>query len=162
MEDFNLIYTRFYKSMYRIARKMIGCSDEINDVVQDVFVDFFNRNQNGSPIQQPKAWLYRAMLNKCVDRHRRNKFVNRESIVSDRYSDEETAERKEVKVLMDASIAKLKVDDRKLVILYSEGFSYKEMAEVTGIQYTSIGKTLARALQKLKQELKRAGYEMFD
>jgi DNA-directed RNA polymerase specialized sigma24 family protein len=40
-----------------------------------------------------------------------------------------------------------------LLTLYSEDFSYKEIAEITGIKFSSVGKTLARALKKLQNEI---------
>lgn len=51
-------------------------------------------------------------------------------------------------------ISKLDDKDQSLVVLYSEGYSYKEIAEITGINFNSVGKTLSRILEKL-----RRGYE---
>jgi RNA polymerase sigma-70 factor (ECF subfamily) len=41
--------------------------------------------------------------------------------------------------------------EQVLVSLYSEGMSYKELAEISGLRFTSVGTTLSRALTKLKK-----------
>ena len=59
------------------------------------------------------------------------------------------------------ALTMLGAQEMLLAVLYSEGFSYKEMAELTGIKYASVGKTLARTLQKLKVILNKMNYEMY-
>lgn len=51
-------------------------------------------------------------------------------------------------------IDKLDTKEKSVIVLYSEGYSYKEMAEITGIKFTSIGKTLERIIDKLKKQAK--------
>jgi len=45
----------------------------------------------------------------------------------------------------------MKEKERIILILYSEGLSYKEIAEASGIPLSSVGTTLVRALFKLKK-----------
>jgi len=58
-------------------------------------------------------------------------------------------------------LKRLTKDESVLAILYSEGCSYKEIAEITGIRLTSVGKTLSRTLMKLGNELKKMKYELY-
>ena len=51
-------------------------------------------------------------------------------------------------------------EDRKLLVLYSEGYSYKEIAEISGMKFSSVGKTLSRALKKMKEVINKLDYEM--
>ena len=51
------------------------------------------------------------------------------------------------------AIAHLNEKEQTLVILYSEGYSYKEIAEMTGRNLPSIGKTLSRIMDKIKKHL---------
>lgn len=162
MEGFNQVYHQYYRSTFRIATKMMGQCEEVHDIVQDVFIAYYHKMQNGSVVEEPGAWLYRATLNKCVDSFRKRNIRTTQITGPEALLDEARPEGGEVKVLLQMSIARLKVVDRKLVTLYSEGFSYKEMAAITGIKYSSIGKMLSRALDRLKVELKKNGYELFD
>ena len=49
-------------------------------------------------------------------------------------------------------ISKLDGKDQSLVVLYSEGYSYKEIAEITSMNFNSVGKTLSRILEKLRRD----------
>jgi RNA polymerase sigma-70 factor (ECF subfamily) len=51
------------------------------------------------------------------------------------------------------TIAHLSEKEQTLVVLYSEGYSYKEIAEMTGRNLHSVGKTLSRTLYKIKKHL---------
>ncbi len=66
----------------------------------------------------------------------------------------------ETKTAIYEALDKLKHNEKILAILYSEGFSYKEMAEISGIKMSSIGTTLSRTLKKLKKELTSLGHEL--
>ena len=66
------------------------------------------------------------------------------------------------KVALNKALDRLKPDERFLVVLYSEGLSYKEMAEVTEIKFSSIGKTLSRILKKIEIELKSQCDELYN
>ena len=57
---------------------------------------------------------------------------------------------------------KLTKKDREILLLYHNGFSYAEMAEILGINPNSVGKTLVRAIEKLKIILKTQYHEMFE
>jgi RNA polymerase sigma-70 factor (ECF subfamily) len=112
--------------------------------------------QKNDEIRHPKSWLCGAAVNKCVDKQRYNNRFRR--IVTE----EETAEMTPENDSFDGgenelsfAISKLNRDERGLVVLYSEGLSYKEIAEATGIKFTSVGKTLSRTLKKIEKELRK-------
>jgi RNA polymerase sigma-70 factor (ECF subfamily) len=52
--------------------------------------------------------------------------------------------------------------EKNLLLLYHNGFSYLEMAEILEINPASIGQMLVRAIKKLKNELKTHYHEMFE
>ena len=140
---------------------MLGNGYDVKDIVQEVFVDFFEKTNKGMQIQYPGSWLYRVTLNKCMDVLRKNnKYVDAEPS-DDIAVENNTLEIRETKALMTACLSELKPHERALCVLYSEGLGYKEMAEITGIPFSSIGKTLSRTLCKLEKSLKEKGYEVF-
>ena len=49
--------------MYRVAIRMVGDSEDVSDIIQEIFIDFFNKTNNGINIQHPKSWLFRATIN---------------------------------------------------------------------------------------------------
>ena len=64
----------------------------------------------------------------------------------------------ELKEAISLAMVHLKPQEKVLVVSYSEGLSYKEIANLTGIKFNSIGKTLSRALKKLEKEMKKEKY----
>lgn len=38
--------------MHRVAIKMVGNIDEVPDIVQEIFIDFFNKTTNGNIIHR--------------------------------------------------------------------------------------------------------------
>jgi RNA polymerase sigma-70 factor (ECF subfamily) len=161
LNTFEEIYAENYKTMFRVATRMIGDKEDVSDIIQEIFIDFFNKTNNGNLIQYPKSWLYRATINKCLDNKRnRKRFQNLDS-VSEHKSEPGTIEDQEMKDAITLAVSKLKPQERILTTVYSDGLSYKEIAEITGIKYSSIGKTLSRTLKKIEKELKNQRYELY-
>ena len=159
LETFETLYKQHYQGLHRIAQKML-CHDTANDIVQDVFMDYYQKTKNGSKIEFPKSYLYRSTLNKCIDAQRKNKKYAGNQIPDEKTDDQDDFEKQEARECIGNCLATLDVRDRELVMLYSEGLSYKEMAVITQIPFASIGKMLSRALKKLEKEVKTQGYEL--
>jgi RNA polymerase sigma-70 factor, ECF subfamily len=147
--------------MFRVATRMIGDSEDVSDIIQEIFIDFFNKTNNGNIIQHPKSWLYRATINKCIDNHRSRKQYQDLESLDNRNIESASAENQEMKDAIILAVSKLKPQEKILVTVYSEGLSYKEIAEVTGIKFTSIGKMLSRTLKKMEKQLKSQRYELY-
>ncbi|MCZ4696254.1 sigma-70 family RNA polymerase sigma factor [Ancylomarina euxinus] len=162
METFEKIYTDNYEAMFRVARKMVYDGDVVSDIVQEVFLYFFDKVNRGEKVQYPKSWLYRATYNKCIDYWREKKrFENIDLIEASKIEDEDN-DNSAAKAAINLALDRLRPDERFLVILYSEGLSYKEIAEVTKIKFTSVGKTLSRILKKIEIELKCQCDELYN
>jgi RNA polymerase sigma-70 factor (ECF subfamily) len=147
--------------MYRLAVKMIGSNDAVHDIVQEVFVCLYEKHKDTKSIENYGGWLYRATYYKCADYLKQQGRFSKLEIVKNACVNDGDFEKKEEKEMVHRALNKLDTKVRFLVLLYSEGLSYKEMAEVTEIKFSSIGKTLSRALKKLEKELKEEYYELF-
>lgn len=151
MNNFKNIYITFYKLVYRLAYKFLGDHDNAADITQDVFLHLYSQLKLKVEIHNKKAWLYKVTINLCMT------FLNKtKRITTQEYENpaaEEVNNEKNIEVV--EAMKKMNKQDRILLTLYSEDISYKKMAEITGIKFTSIGKTLSRALKKLKHEMER-------
>lgn len=161
METFEKIYNDNYEAMFRVARKMVYDADVVSDIVQEVFIYFFDKVNRGEKVRYPKSWLYRATYNKCVDYWREKKRFENIDLIEVNVIEEDD-NNSAAKAALNQVLDKLKPDERFLVVLYSEGLSYKEMAEVTEIKFTSVGKTLSRILKKIEIELKCQCDELYN
>ena len=152
--DFEITYRSNYQWLFRIAAKMLRDSDAARDVVHDVFMAYYFNSENKKVINESKNWLIRCTINKGVDFLRKNKKIVSDEIVAKQDNASHTIDSQIDLMSLSGLISKLDGKDQSLVVLYSEGYSYKEIAEITGINFNSVGKTLSRILEKL-----RRGYE---
>lgn len=161
LELFDKIYNENYKLIYQLSQKLVPVGDDASDVAQEVFIKLYQNLEKGMTIEYPRSWLYKVTVNKCIDfEKRRQKHTKIESA---RYLkvEDNLLEMNEKQAVVRLALSKLKKDESVLAILYSEGLSYKEIAEITGIRFSSVGKTLSRTLVKLGDELKKLHYELY-
>ena len=161
MNDFQSIYNGNYNKLFRVAMKMVGNRDSARDIVHDVFVQYFNRQIEGHLILYPSSWLYRVVINKCMDflKHA-TKFQSIRPSDNERTDDPDDMKEQRI-TMVQAALSVLNPNERALMVLYSEGLSYKEIAESSGMRFSSVGKTLSRTLEKLENELKKQKYELY-
>ena len=147
--EFEKTYRSYYLELFRIAAKMLKATEDAKDVVQDVFTAYYFARANEKVIRDTKNWLVRSTINKGIDYKRKTaRTITMESPLTDTNE----SPHDEVSDILDA-IDHLNEKEQTLVVLYSEGYSYKEIAEITGRNYHSIGKTLSRIMDKIKKHV---------
>ena len=138
---------------------MVGDRDVVCDIVQEIFVSYYEKLRNGHAVNHPNSWLLRAVINKSVDYvNRQKKYVRLDAGYDDK--EEDVVEKRQSEAVMQQALRRLNHQEMELVTLYSEDFSYKEIAQITGIRFSSVGKTLSRSLKKLGEILKKMDDEM--
>lgn len=166
MKEFNNIYKQNYPVIYRLVSRFIADKHEIQDIVQEVFVKLYLQNKE-EKVEFPKTWLYRVASNLCINTvKRRKELVNIDKINSSDHLSSDDLEARfmagEQGERLQKCLLSLEDRDRLILILYADGLSYKEIAEISGIKFTSVGKLLSRALEKLKPLVKGQYNELFN
>ena len=147
--EFEKTYQSYYPKLFRIATKMLKASEDAKDVVQDVFTAYYFAMNNEKVIRDTKNWLVRSTINKGIDYKRK---MARTITMESPLPDTNEGPHDEASDILNA-IDLLSEKEQTLVVLYSEGYSYKEIAEISGRNYHSIGKTLSRILDKIKKHV---------
>ena len=132
---------------------MLRDSDAARDVVHDVFMAYYFVQNDKKVIKDAKNWLIRCSINKGVDFLRKNKKIVSDETFAKQDNTSQNIDSQIDLMSLSNLISKLDGKDQSLVVLYSEGYSYKEIAEITGRNYHSIGKTLSRILDKIKKHV---------
>ncbi len=158
--EFDTIYKEYYPAMFGLAFKMLGNEDDVPDIVQEAFIGLYN-SMTKKNIKNYKNWLYRTTYNKCIDLYRKRKHTIEIESVEDFEIEGDQINGQEISKTIQLALSKLKPNEKAVAILYSEGLSYKEIAETTGIKLSSVGKTLSRTLAKLGKELKTKKHELY-
>ena len=146
--EFEKTYLSYYPKLFRMATKMLQDSEGAKDVVQDVFTAYYFAMNNEKVIRDTKNWLIRSTINKGIDYKRKTA----RTVTMENPPETIESPQDEAPDILNA-IAHLNEKEQTLVVLYSEGYSYKEIAEMTGRNYHSIGKTLSRILDKIKKHV---------
>jgi len=165
VQHFNTLYQTHYTMVHRLVARMLGDEDEVKDLVQEVFVKLYLQLQAGEPIEYPKTWLYRVATHRAINHLSRTKqHLNIEEAfqVIEKEGAEQLLETKERKKQIDRIMMKLDERDRLLVALYADGLSYREIAEISAIGLSSVGKLLSRAIQKFKKSAEDERIDVFE
>jgi len=159
LTQFDIIYKQNYRKMFSIASKMVNDKNVASDIVQDVFVYYYEKTQGGHVVEKNRSWLLRATINKCIDHSKSRKgFMSLDDLPQNEEALEGKQDRNLSAEIVKKSLGQLKSQEEMLlVVLYSERYSYKEISEITGIRFSSVGKTLSRTLKKLKELLIKNG-----
>lgn len=160
MKNFEHEYYEHYRVLWAIAVKMLGDEPTAEDVLQDVFTAYYQQSREEGRIRNPKSWLARATIHKCSDVIAyRSRYVGIEQVANTICEDDALIRKLQLSDLQKV-LAQLSDKDRQLAVLYSEGFTYREIADISQMRFSSVGKTLSRIMNKLYNILKSMNYEM--
>ena len=138
--------------LYRFACKCTGNGEDGRDVVQSCFEVLWQKRSD-VPAEKAKAFLFQVAYNQSVDMYRksrRTEFPERPPEIS--VSGD--GERQGLKRALDAALATLEQQAKALILLKDyEGYSYAEIAGLTGLNETQVKVYLHRARKTLKAYL---------
>lgn len=150
-EQFIKLVTENKATIYTVCYMFSQHREEVDDLFQDVLINLwrgFDKFRGESAIS---TWIWRVSLNTCITSISKLKKGNRElNAEADPILDEGVENGQQIKQLYER-IRQLGPIDRGIVLLWLEGMSYEEIAQVIG---TSV-KNISVRLYRIKQELKR-------
>ncbi|MCK5004000.1 MAG: sigma-70 family RNA polymerase sigma factor [Candidatus Aminicenantes bacterium] len=153
------LFDQYNKKTFSFVFRLTGDSDQSKDIVQETFIKVYKILMSGSVIQNQKAMIFKIAYNIFIDKFRKNKnIINNNSFLERRQNEmlnpEENYLNTESRELLTKGIRRMKRKEQVLLELYAEDFSYKEMAEIIDMNPNSVGKTLARTIDKLYKNVK--------
>lgn len=163
MADFESIFQEYWPRIYGILFRMLGDSDEAEDLTLEVFLRLHQRPHLLHSGHNPVGWLYRVASNLGYNAlrasRRRKRYENKagyqvleKSAIPDPAQELERLTRKEQ---VRSVLKKMKPNSAKLLILRHAGLSYKELAEIIGVSPGSIGTLLSRAEKDFEKKYRK-------
>ncbi|MEZ5353394.1 MAG: sigma-70 family RNA polymerase sigma factor [Bryobacteraceae bacterium] len=165
-DAFRALFEMYKDRVYSIAVRYAGNRTAAMDISQEVFVKLHRtiggfRGEAGGAFE---SWLYRLTVNACMDYRRRNvrwvglpdlPLLERLLFRSRRGSEFDGGlEQSETDRAIHAAVASLAPDLRIAVVLrYTEGLSYDEIAAATGCPPGTVASRLSRAHKQLAKRL---------
>lgn len=150
--EFESLFDGVYPALYRYCRRLTGDPDAAEDVAQEAFVRFLDKEIQGEP-RAVRVWLFKVATHLIRDRvrttenRRRLLTINPVKPGAEPLPDAEAERQERIQAVTEALEA-LDARDRQMLLMREEGFSYKEVAEAIGVAHTSVGTLLARAQQR--------------
>lgn len=141
----------------KVAERMLGNRQDAEDVVQEVCLKIWKEAARWKPKAKFSTWLYRVLLNACLDHKRR--AIRFETDLLDEIADESPMH--DEKMMHDQRSYRVKealqqLPDRQraaIVLGYYEGMSNQEAAEAMDVTLGSFQQLLFRAKQNLRDTL---------
>ncbi len=160
---FRLLVERYEDEIAATVVAMLGPSGEVDDVVQEAFIRFYQTLDRFRGEAAVSTYLKRIAINRSLDALRRRKrllarFRSRDdetySVLEPSIEEEEHVEARERARLVHQAIDALPPKHRAVVVLRMiEGYSTEETAEMLDIPYGTVLSRLSRAHTKLKELL---------
>jgi RNA polymerase sigma factor (sigma-70 family) len=148
-EEYNVCVDQFSDGVYRFILKNIRDKEKAHDIVQDSFEKLWVNAKNVI-FEKAKSYLFTTAYHGMIDQIRREKkqasmkevdFKNHSH--SEQYSD--------LQELLHEAISKLPEDQRSVILLRDyEGYSYIDIAEITGLNESQVKVYIYRARLFLK------------
>jgi RNA polymerase sigma factor (sigma-70 family) len=153
-------------------RKRVADQGEAEDVLQDVFYELIEAYRMMSPVEEASAWLFRVARNRIIDLFRRKKREAARSQPVATTDDGETLEWEDLlpspdagpeaayarTVLLeelDAALDELPEEQREVFVAHElMGYSFKEIAEQTGISVNTLLSRKHYAVLHLRERLR--------
>jgi len=178
-EAFRVLVERYQGRAYRLALRVLRDEEEARDAVQDAFLKAYGSLDRFQGRSGFYTWLYRIVMNQCLDRKRRDKSdreVEWDDVTAARAArtpaagafegegagpaPDAAAERGELRQVLAKAIAELPEDARRTIELREiDGLSYREIAEALGIPKGTVMSRLHYARRQLQESLRSAGID---
>lgn len=151
-EAFNEIFRRYEKKVYVYCMRVLLDEDAAHDAFQEAFMRLYEhrRTYDGRNFM---VWFFTIVRNVCLNMRR-----NKKQTVPFETSSANTAPAEIKDVALHEEIAsaldKLPIDYREAIVLYEyDGYSYKEIAGITGASIATVKIRIYRARKMLRSIL---------
>ena len=149
---------RHQDKVLSLSYRILGDWHRAEDIAQEAFLRVHRAAKRYKPQAKFTTWLYRIVVNLCLDEQRKQSKTAAPLEDADRAAmaepESDGAERKEVVELVRAAVSELPERQRMAITLHRyQGLSHGEIAEVTGWTGSAVESLLVRAYANLREKL---------
>jgi len=161
-EAFRALFERYKDKVYSIALRYSGDGASAEDIAQESFLKLFVGIAGFRGDSSFSAWLYRLVVNSCLDQKRRAWRLTPllddalDLLRSPGQNALDGIMREEINAHLRSVVAGLSDEQRMLLVLrYTQSLGYDEIAEILGTSTGTIASRLNRIHRTLERRLSR-------
>ena len=157
------LYKLYSKAMLNIAFRVVGNMDEAEDVLQEAFLDAFNRIKDFRQETTFGLWLKQIVVHRSINllRKRKMEWAELGDGELENIPDEEPDDQEEMLYKVErvkAAMKELPEGYRVVISLYLlEGYDHEEIGQILNISENTSRTQFLRAKRKLSEILKQKG-----
>ncbi len=157
MPTFRELFDSEAPALLRYARRLTGTRSDAEEIVQEAFLALHRRiAEDGGELTNARAWLFRVTTNAARDLERQRRVRARDASQTDAGTGvldfESHLERRQ---LTRQTLQRMPRRMRRVLLLWSEGFKYREIADITGIEPGYVGVLLQRARALFRKDFEQ-------
>lgn len=167
---YEVLISRYTEKIDRYLRKFLSSQEDVEDILQDIFIKCFVNIQSFDTDQRFSPWIYRIAHNEAVNLLKKNSsrpfsfdiFSETLTFVHPKAKEnsENQAERELIKNYLDQILNDLDQKYKEIIVLYFyEDMSYKDISDVLKIPTSLVGVRIQRGKEQIKKILKERGLE---
>lgn len=165
VEKFGILMERYQAKLFRYGKKFLSSEDNIEDVVQDVFIKTYQNINSFNTSLRFSPWIYRIAHNTYINAIKKSSsgpayIFDFDTLLSHTVTEDPIVrekEQKEIKEIVDQGLSEIEPKYREILVLYYiEDLSYKEIAEILHIPVGTVGVRIMRAKEILKEKYKNS------
>lgn len=158
-EAFDAFYKKYRHWLKLVALTVLQDEMEAQDLVQDFFIDFWQKKLYENIHVSVKSFLYMSIRNKSLNKLEHNAVVKRRTEAALYQAPElpdNIHDREQLALALKSAMEQVPPKSAKVLkLIYFEHKTRKEVAEEMGISPSTVKHQLARALKILKKKLKQ-------
>ena len=151
---FEELFYRHHRQLHRLARISSRTPEDAADALQDAMLSAHRSAPRFRHDASVSSWLYRIVVNACLDRLRRNKSHLTTALEEDTCHVGDPTPRVDTALVVERALMRLPVEQRAAVVAVDmQGFSVAETARVLGVPEGTVKSRCSRARAKLAESL---------
>jgi len=170
-ETFAPLLLRYYTSVARLCRRLLGHTSEAQDIAQEAALQAFLRLGELQDAARFGAWLHAIAANLARMELRRRRTLSLEAVpdgtamivlwAAGPHTPEEVQSARELHDTIVAALSELSELNREVAIgFYLAGYSYAELAELLGVPVSTVKGRLFKGRRQLRRTLAPTAHEV--
>lgn len=157
-KEFDLFFKKHYTLFLSFACRYRLDVEEARDIVQDVFIAFWEQHENFTSIVAAKAFFYRSISNRCLNFLKHEDVKNRyaehqiEAMQSEEFIQENII-REEVSFMVRRKIKELTPREQEIILLSLQNKTNQEIADLLSLSVPTVKTHKMHAYARLRTEL---------